>query len=637
MLILIVAGGPDKGRVHELRDDREVVLGRESADLSFNDAKMSRRHARLWCDGGRWYLEDLDSKHGTHRNRRPVEGRQPLKDGDYVQVGKTVLVVARVSTDPLDGTTPRPPSIAGRGRVGRRLTATHLIGVAAAAAVLALGLTAASLLHDQRQADRLDRRLAALGDETPTQRDLRRDVRLAMQAKRDHERRVETMIAAFGPRHDAMMPKLDAVLATLEAQPDVAGPLTALAQAVEDQGRRQTQDGLHEKIDTALAMLEEAGGEAEALAEQFRTAMDRRLDEAETFNPAALVEQLTELRQLIETRPAAADPAEALRPMVDEVLARLDTLPDADDATPQAEVLAAIADLRDALPADPSARLDAVLARLDAQPSAEQLAAVDRRLADLAAAWAQRDDTQLIRDDLARLAASQAGRADARAAAADDPLLGQVLQQVEALAQHDGKLDAILATIKQQPYDNRAMLQEVLAQAGDRADTLTEPQVAALLDQTMAELRGKSITDADQLRRLIQREVVAAVGRAHGERPRPDAAEDTRLTRTETAYKLAFESGKAVSIGVSRDPLTGRRVAGRTLDPAAAAAAGHETWRDWYLMDDLARRTDLQRQAEAVVHARRDRPRVLAMPKVDFEADVELDPDMNTTVSRPAE
>ena len=103
MLILIVAGGPDKGRIHELYDDKEVILGREGADLQFNDPKLSRRHARLWCDGGRWYVEDLNSRHGTHRNHKPIlDELQPLKDGDYLQIGRTVLVVARMSSEHLE-------------------------------------------------------------------------------------------------------------------------------------------------------------------------------------------------------------------------------------------------------------------------------------------------------------------------------------------------------------------------------------------------------------------------------------------------------------------------------------------------------------------------------------------------------
>ena len=51
-------------------------------------------------------------------------------------------------------------------------------------------------------------------------------------------------------------------------------------------------------------------------------------------------------------------------------------------------------------------------------------------------------------------------------------------------------------------------------------------------------------------------------------------------------------------IGVIRDPVTGKRTAGRTLDPDDAVAAGHDTWRDWYLTDQHAERMRLQLQAQ---------------------------------------
>ena len=49
MLIVIVAAGPDKGRIYELDGATPVVIGREGADIRLNDTKVSRRHARLWC------------------------------------------------------------------------------------------------------------------------------------------------------------------------------------------------------------------------------------------------------------------------------------------------------------------------------------------------------------------------------------------------------------------------------------------------------------------------------------------------------------------------------------------------------------------------------------------------------------
>ncbi|MEM8737140.1 MAG: FHA domain-containing protein [Planctomycetota bacterium] len=588
MLILIVAGGPDKGRIYELHEGREVVLGRDEADLQFSDPKVSRRHARLWSDGGRWYLQDLESKHGTHRNQSPVEGLQPLKDGDYLQIGRTVMVLARATADNLEHPHAALAAQAPAKRRGFRDPRLLIAGAVAAAGVfLTLNLVS---LHTAAQ----DRRsvaaeLASLRSaETPTQKKLRDQVRLALDTKRDHELRIETMIAAFGPQTDRMIPKLDAILATLDGQPDLVAPLTALADAVEARG--DTRE-LTQKIDTALALLEARGGDAQALARDFRDLL-------------------------------------AQRPSADDIAAAALAHRSADGLRETQAVLDAIADIRTAL------------------PTAEHFNTVTAQLTNLADALGDRRDTDLIHTQLAALIESVKGQtqADAERALADaqaDPFLGQILDQVQALAaaqtQRDAQLDTVIASLKQQPYDNRAMLDEALAQFDPQA---TDLKVARILDDTMAELRGKAITDADHLRRLIQREVVAAVTRADrpadsprlaatDPRSRRDTRNPARLTRTETAYKLAFESGKKITIGVVPE----RPGSGRTLDPAAAIAAGHESWRDWYLMDDLESRMKIADQAQRVAARQAGSATVLTMPRPDADPQTSAEPKVNVLTS----
>jgi serine/threonine-protein kinase len=65
-------------------------------DLDQDDpeAKVSRRHARIVREGGRFYIEDLGSTNGTfiNRGRRLLPGnRHPLNSGDEIIVGKTFL------------------------------------------------------------------------------------------------------------------------------------------------------------------------------------------------------------------------------------------------------------------------------------------------------------------------------------------------------------------------------------------------------------------------------------------------------------------------------------------------------------------------------------------------------------------
>ena len=591
MLILIVAGGREKGRVYKFADDRAVTLGRDGADVALTDSRVSRQHGKLWCDGGRWYVRDLESRHGIYRNHAKIAGTQPLKDGDYLQLGRTVLVVARVPAEVASraGLLPSKDAGAGPGAVAAlwrnpRIAAS---GLAAAAAVL-ISVNVVSLWSSRAGLDRIEGRMAAeSSSEADRERALRSELAEAFEQKKGHEARVETMIAAFQPRQDEIVPQLAAIRTALDAKP-TAEQVAAAVRA----------DG--DAAATVLARLAE------------------RLDEED-----GLTVEMAELRRVIAEQPAGD--AE-LKPLLEVVLARVESL-DADAG--RAEVLAAIGEVKAALPADPSARLDAVLARLD-QPAADpQLARVNARLEQLAAQLEQQGDAGFIRDQLAAvLDARREGRDTP--AAADDPLIGQLLARVDALAAQDAerdvKLDAILADVQKQPYQNRAMLDEALAQAAGTG--ASEAELAQQLDDAMAELRGKSIADADELRRVIHREVADAVGRsaspsvfpdpstatAAAAAPPLDTGREDRLTKTEQAYKAAFETGRRVTVGANViDPGTGRRARGRTLDPLAAREAGHTSWRDWYLMDDFAERLDLDAAADDnTVNASASRP--LSLP-----------------------
>src|SRR5689334_5341670 len=68
------------------------VLGRVAGcDLVIDDTKASRRHARIIIENDVVEIEDMDSSNGTLLNDKPVT-RRLLRDGDRVQIGKTVIV-----------------------------------------------------------------------------------------------------------------------------------------------------------------------------------------------------------------------------------------------------------------------------------------------------------------------------------------------------------------------------------------------------------------------------------------------------------------------------------------------------------------------------------------------------------------
>lgn len=101
---LVIQKGTPPGRDKALGG--ECVVGRHPlADFVLEDDQASRRHFRVFPQGGAWLLEDLKSTNGTFVNKRKV-ARQPLVDGDVIRAGATEIVF--VQKDLLgDGSSPR--------------------------------------------------------------------------------------------------------------------------------------------------------------------------------------------------------------------------------------------------------------------------------------------------------------------------------------------------------------------------------------------------------------------------------------------------------------------------------------------------------------------------------------------------
>jgi len=100
---LVIERGKSVGKQF-LLSSAESNIGRWDADggifpdidLDSDDpeATLSRRHARITFNEGKYLLEDLGSTNGTfvNRGKRLSPGtRQPLNDGDEIIVGKTFL------------------------------------------------------------------------------------------------------------------------------------------------------------------------------------------------------------------------------------------------------------------------------------------------------------------------------------------------------------------------------------------------------------------------------------------------------------------------------------------------------------------------------------------------------------------
>ena len=66
--MLHVVEGPDAGQRFPLPDREPQLIGRSTEALPISDPSVSRRHAELTPDDGRWWLRDLESTNGTFLN-----------------------------------------------------------------------------------------------------------------------------------------------------------------------------------------------------------------------------------------------------------------------------------------------------------------------------------------------------------------------------------------------------------------------------------------------------------------------------------------------------------------------------------------------------------------------------------------
>jgi two-component system NtrC family sensor kinase len=94
VLLIHVLQGPDRGRKYELPAHEPQLIGRSSEALPITDSTVSRRHAELTPDDGKWYLRDLDSANGTFVNGIRITDRVVLAPGDQIRCGSTLLVFA---------------------------------------------------------------------------------------------------------------------------------------------------------------------------------------------------------------------------------------------------------------------------------------------------------------------------------------------------------------------------------------------------------------------------------------------------------------------------------------------------------------------------------------------------------------
>ncbi|GAB4188347.1 MAG: hypothetical protein Kow00105_02950 [Phycisphaeraceae bacterium] len=717
MLILIVADGPDKGRVYEWTDDRTVIVGRESKDVRLSDGKASRQHARFKCEGGRWYVRDLASRHGTRVNNILIEGKHPLNDGDRVRIGRTEFVVARMSAEQherlsLLGEQPSRSEAWRDLPTWRRYMPRPTTFAMLAAAGFAIGCSAWIYQQTVRSHQTLSETLIASQDRVEDAAlaavELQTQAAETQLAMADRTEQILEQVNELG---DESTPKLDQILAALQSQGDdlkqVGELRTALAQM--DAASRARLDGILAEVESQSAqwitlaevrdMVARQAEQTAALmphlqalaaatqANESAMAMLQRQIELAQAQPdidARILDQLEAIAAELKARPSVDKVVDEVRlalakdrQAIESLLTRIES-----QVTGMSDAEALIAPLRQAL-AEQSQQTEQLIDRAfaDAKPTADQLARIESLIAArsdqtaeaLSNAIGQLQQSMDFSEVLAAVREVQAGVKDPDTLAKLDelsrrlettPTTQQLAQAVaEAVTTRFDEtrplLERIALTLDAasiEAQDTRALMDQLsLAlseqeKADERLDRIYELLAASQSDsdndalrQVLREIRSKSIAGMDELRSTIRREIQAGIAEQrlalmgtakpvpspvaiakHSAPPQPTqihtrtrnsnalamagapasdktvqitTVDDDGLTEVERAYRLAFTTGKPITLGSRIDPVTGKVTPGRTIDPADAKAAGITDWRDWYLMDDFKERMRLQRQA----------------------------------------
>ncbi len=84
-LLVERAAGHEDGVAYDLMNG--ATLGRGDVEIQLDDPFASARHAHISREGHVVVIEDLGSTNGTYLNEQPLNGPQPLHEGDRIRIG----------------------------------------------------------------------------------------------------------------------------------------------------------------------------------------------------------------------------------------------------------------------------------------------------------------------------------------------------------------------------------------------------------------------------------------------------------------------------------------------------------------------------------------------------------------------
>ncbi len=83
----LLADGPNGEKIEYLINKASVIVGRSlKADIVIEDTTISRMHAKISLQNGKFYIRDLESRNGTFVNKKKISIAE-IKDGDIITFG----------------------------------------------------------------------------------------------------------------------------------------------------------------------------------------------------------------------------------------------------------------------------------------------------------------------------------------------------------------------------------------------------------------------------------------------------------------------------------------------------------------------------------------------------------------------
>jgi DNA-binding winged helix-turn-helix (wHTH) protein len=90
--VLLITDGPLSGQQWVMHND-ELIVGRGShCQIVIPERRVSREHIRIWREQDKYFVEDLDSKNGTHVNAVKLDEVHELEEGDEIQIALCVKI-----------------------------------------------------------------------------------------------------------------------------------------------------------------------------------------------------------------------------------------------------------------------------------------------------------------------------------------------------------------------------------------------------------------------------------------------------------------------------------------------------------------------------------------------------------------